>query len=209
MNVNYKPVVSDGAGGDRKVLRQALAELQGAGYQLRENTLVNTASGAPLTFEIMVETREDERLALAYARTLDRIGIRAAVRLVDSAQYQRRKTTFDYDMIRFGWLVSLSPGNEQNYRWSVASAGQDGSYNYAGVRQPAIDAMIAALLAAPTHEDFFATVRALDRILISGAYAVPLFYLPDQWVARWTRIEHPEKTPLAGIALTTWWAKAP
>jgi len=209
MNGTYKPVASDGSGGDRKVLRQALAELQGAGYELRDNTLINATTGAPLGFELLVATREDERLALAYARTLERIGIRLTVRNVDAVQYEERKKTFDYDMIRFTWAASLSPGNEQIYRWSVAAADQDGSYNYAGVRQPAIDAMIKAMLAARTHEDFVATVRALDRILISGTYAVPLFYLPEQWIARWTRVEHPGKTSLGGYSLPTWWAKAP
>jgi peptide/nickel transport system substrate-binding protein len=209
MDGTYKPVVTDGSGGDRKVLRQALGELQAAGYELRDNTLVNAATGAPLSFEIMVETREDERLALAYKRTLDRIGIRPSVRPVESAQFQERKQTFDFDMIPLAIGASLSPGNEQTYRWSVQAAGQNGSFNYAGARQPAIDAVIKAMLAARTHEDFVATVHALDRILISGAYAVPLFYLPEQWVAHWTRIARPDKTSLSGYALPTWWAKAP
>jgi peptide/nickel transport system substrate-binding protein len=204
----YKPVVSDGSGGDRKVLRQALSELQGAGYELRGNSLVKTATGAPLTFEILVTTREDERLALAYQRTLQRIGIQPTIRNVDAAQYQQRKTSFDYDMIRFTWAVSLSPGNEQMNRWSVDSADRNGSFNYPGAKQPALDAMINAMLAASTREDFVAAVRALDRILISADYVVPLFYLPDQWVARWTRIEHPDKNALTGISLPTWWAKA-
>src|SRR5262249_25017941 len=146
------------------------------------NDLVNTATGAPLNFEIMVETRDDERLALAYKRTLERIGIHATIRPIESAQFQTRKQTFDFDMMPLAIGASLSPGNEQTYRWSVAAAGQNGSFNYAGAHEPAIDAVIKALLAARTHEDFVAAVRALDRILISGAYVVPLFYLPDQWV---------------------------
>jgi peptide/nickel transport system substrate-binding protein len=205
----YRPVVSDGSGGDRRVLRQALGELQGAGYELRDNMLVNKATGAPLTFEILVTTREDERLALAYQRTLQRIGIQPTVRNVDAAQYQQRKQSFDYDMIRFTWGASLSPGNEQMNRWSVASAERNGSFNYPGAKQPAIDAMIGAMLAAPTREDFVAAVRALDRILISGTYVVPLFYLPEQWIAHWTRIAHPEKPAVSGYSLPTWWAKAP
>jgi peptide/nickel transport system substrate-binding protein len=209
MNGTYKPMASDGSGGDRKVLRQALGELQAAGYQLSGNALVNATTGAPLNFEILVTTREDERLALAYARTLERIGIRPTVRNVDSVQYEERKKTFDFDMIRFTWAASLSPGNEQIYRWSTAAAAEDGSYNYPGAKQPAIDAMINAMLAARSHEDFVAAVRALDRILISGTYGVPLFYLPEEWIARWTRIAHPEKLSLSGYVLPTWWAKAP
>jgi peptide/nickel transport system substrate-binding protein len=209
MGGTYKPEVSDGSGGDRRVLRQALGELQGAGYELRDNVLVDKATGAPLAFEALVTTREDERLALAYQRTLERIGIRLSVRTVDAAQYQRRKLSFDYDMIRFTWPASLSPGNEQMNRWSVASADRNGSFNYPGAKQPAIDAMIGAMLAAPTREDFVAAVRALDRVLISGSYVVPLFYLPDQWIAHWARIEHPAKPALSGYSLPTWWVKTP
>jgi peptide/nickel transport system substrate-binding protein len=155
----------------------------------------------------MVTTKEDERLALAYGRTLQRIGIVISIRNVDAAQYQERRNNFDFDMIRYTWAASLSPGNEQLNRWSSAVADLNGSFNYPGAKVPALDAMIQAMLSAPTREDFVAAVRAFDRILISEAYVVPLFYLPDQWIARWTRIEHPAKTALTGYSLPTWWAK--
>jgi peptide/nickel transport system substrate-binding protein len=207
MDGTYRPVSADASAAGREVLREALSELQAAGYELHDNTLVNTKTGKPLAFEIMVTTKEDERLALAYQRTLARIGIKVSIRNVDASQYQLRRQTFDFDMIRNSWGASLSPGNEQSFRWSQASADQEGSFNYPGARQPAIDAMIAAMLAAHTDEDFVAAVRALDRILISGYYVVPLFYLPDQWIARWTTIEHPEHTALTGAQLETWWRK--
>jgi peptide/nickel transport system substrate-binding protein len=155
----------------------------------------------------MVTTKEDERLALAYQRTLERIGIALAIRTVDAAQYQQRRQVFDFDMIRYSWGASLSPGNEQLNRWSSVVADQNGSFNYPGAKEPAIDAMIQAMLSAPTREDFVAAIRALDRVLISRAYVVPLFYLPNQWIARWTRIEHPDATPITGYSLPTWWAK--
>ncbi len=101
-------------------------------------------------------------------------------------------------MVRRAWGASLSPGNEQLGRWSQESADRPSSFNYAGAKQPALDAMIAALLAARTREDFVAAVRALDRVLISGAYVVPLFYLPDQRVAYWTRVQHPDTSPING-----------
>lgn len=209
MDGTYRPAASDGSGSDRKVLREAFTGLQEAGYELRGNTLVNKANGQPLTFEIMVTTKEDERLALAYARTLARIGIAVSIRNVDAAQYQERRNNFDFDMIRYTWSASLSPGNEQLYRWSSVTADQNGSFNYPGARVPALDAMIQAMLSAPTREDFVAAVRAFDRVLISQAYVVPLFYLPEQWIARWTRIAHPEKTALTGYSLPAWWVKAP
>jgi peptide/nickel transport system substrate-binding protein len=207
MDGTYKPVSGDGSGADRKVLREALSELQAAGYELRDNALVNAATGEPLAFEILVTTKEDERLALAYQRAVDRIGVKVSIRSVEAAQYQQRRQTFDFDMMRNTWGVSLSPGNEQIFRWSSTVADQDGSFNFPGAKEPALDAMIDAMLAARTREDFVAAVRAFDRVLISGYYVVPLFYLPEQWIARWATIEHPQKTSLTGYQLPTWWAK--
>ena len=207
MNGTYKPVPAGGEDGGRAVMRAALEQLQAAGYALKGNQLVNTKTGKPLAFEIMVVNNEDEKLALAYRRTLERIGIKVTVRNVEDAQFQPRLQQFDYDMVRRTWGASLSPGNEQLGRWSSESADRPSSFNYAGAKEPAIDAMIAAMLSARTHEDFVAAVRALDRVLISGYYVVPLFYLQDQWVARWNYIQHPETTALTGPVLPTWWRK--
>ena len=137
---------------------------------------------------------------------MERLGIKVSVRVVDSAQYQSRLTSYDYDMIQNTWVSSLSPGNEQLFRWSAASAKMPGTYNYAGVENPAADAMIQALLAAKSEDDFVSAVRALDRVLLSGDYVIPLFYIPKQWLAYWTRIEHPEVTPLFGYNIDSWWA---
>jgi peptide/nickel transport system substrate-binding protein len=205
MDGTYAPVKTDGSGGDRKVLREALGLLQESGFALKGNSLVDTKSGQPLQFEILLQDREQERVALSYARTLQRIGIVATVRTVDSAQYQRRVQNFDFDMIMASWPASLSPGNEQNFRWASGNADTPGSYNFVGARSPAIDAMLKALLAANSQEDFVAAVRALDRLLISQYYVVPLYYLPDQWVARWTRVAHPETQSVNGYTLSTWY----
>jgi len=210
MDGTYRPVASDGSGADRKVLRAALSKLQEAGYALdATNTLVNEATGKPLAFEILVATKEDERLGLAYQRTLSRIGVKVSIRNVDSAQFQQRRQTYDFDMTRMTWPASLSPGNEQNFRWSQAAADADGSYNLAGAKQPAIDAMIAAMLEAPTREDFVAAIRALDRVLISADYVVPLFYLPETWVARWDTVARPEAVSLTGPRMESWYRARP
>jgi peptide/nickel transport system substrate-binding protein len=153
----------------------------------------------------MVADKKTERLALNYAQSLQRIGVHAQVRLVDEVQYQRRRQKFDFDMMPGSWLASPSPGNEQRSRWGSMSANQEGSFNLAGVANPAVDAMIAALLAARSHEDFVAAVRAYDRVLLSGFYIVPLFYAPDQWIAHKAELRHPERLPLFGAALDTWW----
>jgi len=99
----------------------------------------------------------------------------------------------------------LSPGNEQNFRWSSRAAGSQGSFNYAGVKSPAVDAMIGALLAATSREDFVAAARALDRVLISGHYVIPLFNAPNDWLARWKGIERPARAALTGAPLETFW----
>ena len=153
----------------------------------------------------MVTSRDEERLALDFSNNLARAGIVAKVRLVDAVQYDQRRLTFDFDMIEYRWEQSLSPGNEQTFYWGSAAADENGTRNYMGVRSPAIDAMIAAMLGARARADFVDAVRALDRVLISGCYVVPLFYLPAQWVARWTTIEHPARTSLSGYLPETWW----
>ena len=201
----WSPPVTDGSGRDRAVLRQALSLFAAAGYELSGTVLRNRQSGQRLSFEIMVTSRDDERLALAFAAGLGRAGINAQVRLVDAVQYQQRLATFDFDMIENRWEQSLSPGNEQSIYWGSAAADQDGSRNYIGVKSPAVDAMIAALLSARARPDFVSAVRALDRVLISGSYVVPLFYLPEQWVARRAYIHHPAQTSLSGFLPETWW----
>jgi peptide/nickel transport system substrate-binding protein len=201
----WSPPVSDGSGYDRGTLRQALALLNAAGYALEGTTLRERGGGRPFAFEIMVTNRDDERLALAFSNNLARAGIALQVRLVDDAQYQQRLSSFDFDMIEYRWEQSLSPGNEQSFYFGAAAADQQGSRNYMGVKSAAVDATIAAMLRARAHYDFVAATRALDRVLISGYYVVPLFYLPEQWVARWITIGHPERTSLYGYLPETWW----
>jgi peptide/nickel transport system substrate-binding protein len=201
----WAPPVSDGSGRDRERLKASLALFSAAGFELEGTELRERATGAAFTFEILVVTREQERLALAFARDLRRAGIDAKVRLVDAVQHDRRRQTFDFDMILNRWDQSLSPGNEQSFYWGTAAAEQPGSRNYMGAKQPAIDATIAAMLAARSRADFVSAVRALDRVLVSGFYVVPLFHLPAQLVARRARIQRPSVTSLFGYLPETWW----
>ena len=203
----WQPPVTDGSGRDRTLLRRALELLAAAGYELRGTEFTDRASGNPLSFEILTVTRDEERLALLYAAQLKRAGITAQVRLVDAVQYETRRIAFDFDMIQARWDQSLSPGNEQAFYWSSAAADGNGSRNYMGIKSPAADAMIAALLQAETRVDVVAAVRGLDRVLMSGSFVVPLFYAPEQWLARWAFIERPETTSMHGIIPETWWRK--
>jgi peptide/nickel transport system substrate-binding protein len=112
-------------------------------------------------------------------------------------------------MIEYRWDESLSPGNEQAFYWGSAAADEEGTRNYMGAKSAAIDAMIAAMLKARERDEFIATVHALDRLLMSGFYVVPLFHLPEQWIARWKTIAHPAATSLFGYLPETWWREPP
>lgn len=201
----WSPPDGDGTGRDREQLRKALTLLGDAGWAVDRGQLRNPAADDTLRFEILVSNKEQERLSLAFARGLERAGVRATVRLVDSVQAQRRMQTYDFDMIVYNWYSSLSPGMEQRKFWGSVAADTPGERNYMGAKEPAIDALIDALIAARDREDFIAAVRALDRVLLSGFYVVPLFHVEKTWMARWKAIDHPDVTPLFGPMLETWW----
>lgn len=198
---------SNGSGQDRANLRKAFTLLKSAGYVLNGRQLVDATTRVPLTFEVLATSAAQERLLGGFVSTLSRLGITASVRVVDSAQYQQRITSYDFDMIQATWPSSLSPGNEQVFRWDSRMANTEGTYNWAGVANPAADAMIAAMLAARERPAFVSATRALDRVLISGDYVIPLFYLPKQWVAHWSGIARPERTPIFGFNIDIWWRK--
>jgi peptide/nickel transport system substrate-binding protein len=209
MDGTWQPAVTDGSGRDRDILKRALLLLHEAGYEFGGTVLRSRATKKPFSFEILVTTRDQERLALAFSRDLKRAGIVARVRVVDAVQYDRRRITYDFDMIENRWDESLSPGNEQAFYWGSAAADVEGTRNYMGVKSPAIDAMIAALLAARERSEFVSAVRALDRVLMSGFYVVPLYHLSEQWLARWTRVSRPAETSVFGYLPETWWRAPP
>lgn len=204
----WESPASDGSGRDRDLARRAIALLSEAGYERAGDEVRNRATGEPLAFEIMVVSRDQERIALNFVQSLTRIGVTARVRLVDSVQYERRRQRFEFDMMIASWPVSPSPGNEQFFRWGSASADREGSFNFAGVKSPAVDGMIQALLAAKERDDFAAAVRALDRVLLSGFYVVPLYHLPNQWIAHNARVKRPAEVPLLGPLIEIWWRES-
>ena len=200
----YKLPVTDGSGADRNVLKKAVELLKEGGYLIKGGKMIN-AAGQPLAFEFMTQNPDQEKLALAYQRSLRAIGVDMAIRTVDDAQYQARSGNFDYDMILKGYSASLSPGIEQLIRWSSAARDTQGSLNFAGVADADIDRLMDAMLNARELDEFQATVRAFDRLLISGHYLIPLYHVGEQWVARRKHIERPEITPLSGYQRSVWW----
>jgi peptide/nickel transport system substrate-binding protein len=201
---SYRLPVSDGSGRDRKLLRKAVDLLAEAGWTVTEQGLTN-AAGEPFSFTITVQNRDHEKIALHYQRTLKAIGIKAEVRIVDSAQFSALQTSYDFDMIPATWFNSLSPGNEQMLYFGSDGRRLEGTRNYPGIADPAVDAAIKAMLDATSREDFVAAVHAEDRLLVSGFYMVPLFDAGGQWVARWNHIGRPDIQPLPGFEATTLW----
>ncbi len=203
---SWRAPKSDGSGRDRRNLRHALDLLQQAGWRLAGSRLVD-GQGRPFAFEMLVATREQERLALDWQRTLRLVGITMRIRLVDSAQFTRRKIDYDFDMIPHTWYNSLSPGNEQRFYWGSAGRRTPGTRNYMGVADPAVDRMIDFIVAATERRPFVAAVRALDRLLVSGFYVIPLYHAPGQWVGRWQHVRRPQALSLYGFLTETTWTE--
>lgn len=202
-------------GGDRVALRENLLTAVGllgeAGYGVQNGAMVNLFTGEPLAFEIMLQNRNEERLALNLRDTLQNIGIAVNVRLVDASQFQARSQSYDFDMMPFRYTGSLSPGNEQNFRFGSREADIEGTFNFAGVRSAAVDAFIEALTNARTREELQAGTRSLDRALMTGNFVIPLYHQTVDRISYWGEIDHAEEPPLTGYLQgtrfkhETWW----
>lgn len=190
---------------DRRNIRTALKLFKAAGYELKSGRMTDKATGTPFSFEILTVSKAQEPLLLSFIENLKLIGVTANIRQVDSTAYQKRQISFDFDMVQNNWSGSLSPGNEQLFRWGAEQANKDGSFNYAGIADKQVDKAIEALLAAKTHEKFVSSVRALDRVLLSGDYVIPLYHLKAQWLAHWAYLRHPKTVSFYGAMLDTWW----
>lgn len=205
------PYTNPVAGEPQKVrdnLRKALALFKEAGYELKGNKLVNAKTGEPFGFEILLSNPSFERTVTPFVNSVKKIGIDARMRTVDASQYTNRVRSFDYDMIYGIWAQSLVPGNEQSDYWGSASVNQQGSKNYAGIADPAIDELIKKIVFAPNREELVATTRALDRVLLAHHYVVPLFYSRAVRVAYWNHLAHPQELPYYGLGFpNVWWSK--
>ncbi len=194
----------NGPAGLRASRREALRLLEQAGWRVRDGRLTD-AAGNRFDFEILLSDPSEERVALEFARSLEPLGIEARVRTVDSAQFQGRLDRFDFDMTLRWWASSLSPGNEQLYYYGSDAAGQEGSRNLAGIRDPVVDELARSIAAATTRAELVGRVRALDRVLLWGHYMVPLFHSPVDRIARRSTLHRPANTPLYGPMVESWW----
>ncbi len=201
----YKAPSYDGSGNIRPGLRIALKLLGEAGWVVRDKKLVDTETGRPMSFEILLISPAFERIALPFAHNLKKLGIDARVRLVDPAQYQNRLNEFDYDMIVGVWGQSLSPGNEQRDSWSSAAADAIGSRNLIGIKDPAIDELIELVIAAPDRQSLIERVHALDRVLLWSHFVIPHWHIPYDRLVFWDKFGVPEVIPMQGTSLLRWW----
>lgn len=203
----WQPPQSGSPDAMRENLRKADELLKAAGWIIKDGQRVNAATGAPFAFELLLGSPDDEKLGLAFTRGLKRLGITATVRVLDQAAFISRLNDYDYDMVLYYWLSTLSPGTEQILYWGCDAAKQPARWNYAGICGSAIDAISQKIAASTSYDDLVATVRALDRILLWGRTMIPLYYPGKDFVARQSGLAHPENTPLYGMVVETWWQK--
>ncbi len=197
--------VTDGSGGNRQSLSDALSLLKQAGWSLKNGKLINDKN-EPFVFELLFLEPSMARIILPFKKNLEQLGITLTPRIVDISQYINRLREFDFDMVPVVFPQSNSPGNEQRDFWGSQAAKIPASRNIIGIQSPAIDQLIETVISADTRETLIIATRALDRALLWGYYIVPHWYLPESRVAYWHQLKHPENTPpLYQLDLNTWW----
>lgn len=201
----YEPPTANDDSQLRANFQKALQLLQEAGWVFRDRKLVNAKTGEPFRFELLIAEPTWERIALPFARNLERLGIEMTVRSVDSAQYENRERSFDFDMIVNVWGQSLSPGNEQREFWSSSAADQPGSRNVSGLKNPAVDQLVDQVIAAPDRASLVTRVRTLDRALQWNYLVIPHWHLSYARIAFWDKFGYPATTPMQGVQLDAWW----
>jgi peptide/nickel transport system substrate-binding protein len=206
----YALPVSDGSEANRAGIREATRLLEEAGWSVKDGVLTN-AAGTPFAFDILLVQGEDDMLSIAniYIEALKRLGIAVTVTSVDSAQYKERTNAYDFDMTHYIRSLSLSPGNEQTLYWGSAGVTEPGTRNWMGMNSPAAEAMIQTLLTATDPQEFTAATRALDRVLTSGRYVVPIWYSDVSRIAHAKQLRYPDRLPIYGDWLgfqpDVWW----
>ncbi len=202
----YTNPVSDNPGEVRQNLRKASMLLREAGWKPGKDRLLRK-DGKVLEFEILLVSPAFERIVLPYTKQLKLLGIQTRVRTVDVPQYIRQIEAFDFDCIVSSWGQSLSPGNEQRAYWGSEAADRNGSRNYIGIKDPAIDGLIERLIFATNRKDLITATRALDRVLLWNHFVVPMWHISYDRTARWNRFGRPEKLPdfSDGFPTIWWW----
>jgi microcin C transport system substrate-binding protein len=204
----YVPPASDGSGADRKLLRQAATLLAEAGWTRSGTGLVN-AAGEPLTVEFLIDQAVFEKVLAAYGENLKRIGVALSIRQVDPAQYQLRTNDFDFDVTMVRHMMAATPLDGLQQFFSTRAADTPGSFNYAGIKNKAVDALLEKLPQVGSRAELMVLTRAIDRVLRAGHYWVPNWYNANHRVAHWDLFAWPEIKPdYAFRPETNWWFDA-
>ena len=195
----YTLPVSDGSERNRAGIAAALGLMEQAGYTIQDGVMTD-ANGTPFTFDILLETGSSENTAIIdmFTESLSRLGITPTITSVDGAQYKERTDVYDFDMTYYRRGVSLSPGNEQYLYWGMDGANTEGGRNMMGVQSEAIDAMIDTLLTSDSQDDFLAATQALDRLLTSGRYVIPIYQWNISRIAHDKNLHFPDTMPIFG-----------
>jgi len=209
----YRPPVSDGSGSDRRLLREAQRLLQEAGWRIDPakpaERLVRNARGETLDVEFLINQPTFERIIAPYIKNLEAIGIRGSIRRVDSAQYERRVKAFDFDVVAARFVMSLTPGIELRNYWGSEAAASEGSRNYAGIKDPVIDALLDRMVQSKSRQELVVATRAMDRVLRAGHYWVPHWFKASHHIAYWDKFGRPDIKPKYDRGVTdTWWHDA-
>lgn len=199
------PPVSDGSGRDRKLLRQASELLDQAGW-VAENGVRRNAKGEALSAEFLIESPIFERVLGPYVKNLKLIGIDASIRIVDDAQYQSRRKSFNYDILSSRFGSDVTPGTGLRVFFGTGSADAPGSFNVSGVKSPAIDSLIEQVISSNSRKDLDIAGRALDRVLRAEHFWVPNWHKASHWIAHWDRYGRPAIKPKYDRGIVdTWW----
>ena len=202
----FAPPSTDGSGNNRQNLRSAQALLREAGWITRDGALVNEATGEPMTIEFLYFEPTFERIYAVFARSLERLGVGVTLRLVDSASYEERMKSHDFEITTLRFVFNLSPGAELNANFATATADQVGSSNAAGIKDPVVDALIAEVVGATDRATLVAAARALDRVLLWGHYMIPQWYKGAHHLVYWDKFGRPALKPrYARGVIDTWW----
>lgn len=196
---------TDGSGFNRRNLLKAKKLLDAAGWVVKDGQRIDPDTGQPVQLEFLLASPAFERVTGPLVQNLKKLGITASIRVVDSAQYQKRMENFDYDIAVVSFGQSNFPGNEQINYWHSSKADEVGSRNYVGIKNEVVDALVGKVVTARSNDDLVAATKALDRVLLWNYYVIPNWHIRSFRMIYWNKFARPKITPKYGLGFDTWW----
>jgi len=204
----FVPPVSDGSGQDRALLRKAQQLLQEAGLAIKDGKRL-LPNGEVLSVEFLLDEPTFQPHHATFIKNLALLGVEANIRLIDAVQYRARVEDFDFDITTERLSLSATPGDSLRPYFTSQAAATKGSYNLAGIANPAIDALVERAIAAQSRAELTMACRALDRVFRAGRYWIPQWYSGKHRLAYWDVFSHPATLPRYAVGeRTIWWHDA-